>query len=184
MKGRKRIYLVFDRFEGFLIAVAAILLLLGAALWVWLPAWWWGYIHVLDPIYWSSKAWIIATAILLEILVIIRVCGRNKRFCEEMPSGFQDAVKRLVANAILLIALLGIADSMIPWWRLDAFDWYWLRIRWYWTNHWWIKLSPAAFFTAILLILIAIRTCLWWLRNRKAAKHASEHVTLALNDSR
>ena len=118
MNGRR---LFPDRVEWLLIAAAVTMFLMGAILVVSSPAWWGWYLQLLDPWYWSYRAWIIAGAVLVEILVVIRFYAKNRKpSAEKEPGRIMETVKRVAASGILLVAVLSIVESTIPWSELHV----------------------------------------------------------------
>jgi hypothetical protein len=161
-----------NRAEWFLIAGATATFLTGAILLVLSPTWWGWYLQLLDPRYWSYRGWIIAGAIVIEILIVTRFCAKNTGPPpEKSGNGIADALKRTMANGILLLALASIVESLVPWSQLD-YRWYWVRICWYWTRYWWIKLSVVLVLVTFLLLLLGIRACVRRYRVRSAAQQS------------
>ena len=128
----------------------------GAILLVLSPQWWGWYVRLLDPRYWSFRAWIIAAAILVEIVVVIRFWAKHTiRLAGEEAAPVAEAAKRWIARSILLVAVLCIVESMMPW---SDLPWYSRRMVWYWTTRLWVKFAPMAFFAATLLLMLWIRS--------------------------
>jgi hypothetical protein len=163
---KRRIRVAPDRVEWFLIAAAVAMFATGAILLSASPPWWSWYVQLLDPWYWSWRAWTIALAILIEAIVLVRFYARNRRPQKAEDS---DAAKRIAASLLLLLGIAGMVEAAIPWSDLRPFEWYWIRISFYWTRYWWIKLSIVAVLLVFLLLMLAIRT---WLRSRQAGKLA------------
>jgi hypothetical protein len=153
-----------DRVEWCLIATTVVVLITGAVLFAVSPVWWGWYIQVLDPWYWSWRAWTIAAAVLVELLVIVRFCAKNRGPAVE--AGRIELVKRILARVILLAAIVSVVESTIPWSEVD-YHWYWVRICWYWTRFWWVKASVIAALVVLLLLLLGVQVCITRLRARR-----------------
>jgi hypothetical protein len=166
MNGRR---LAPERVEWLLIATAVGVFLTGAILLVISPAWWGWYLQLLDPWYWSCRAWIIAVAVLVEILIVMRFCAKNRKPPAREESGRIELLKRIVASVVLLGAVVSIVESMIPWSQLHPFHWYWVRVCWYWNRYWWLKASVPAVLVVFLLALLGTRAWLRRLHERREA---------------
>lgn len=165
MNRRKKISLAPDRVEWFLIGVAAIMFLLGAVLLIWSPAWWGWYLRILMPSYWWFRGWLIAGAVLVEIVLLVRFLGR--RSGKEMPheSGRANTIKQLVASGVLLAAILSIIESTVPGAEVFSLHWYGLGLSKFWTSVWWVKAIAFSILTGIAVLV-------WWIRAR-ALLHAA-----------
>ena len=162
---RRRIRFRPDKFEWLLIGVLLALFLTGAILVVSLPRWWIWYLQILDPRYWASTMWIGAAAILVSVLTAIRFWPRRRKAQpEEELSRVKDVFVLVVGIGILFIAGWCIVDSVRS--ELHPFPWYWIRLRWYWTNRWWAKSLLPLVLTYVFLRL--------WIRARRRQSREKE----------
>ena len=96
-----------DRVEWLLIGIAATLVLVGVIFLASSPAWWGWYLQMLMPSYWSWRMWVIVSAILIEVLFVVRFWAKNRKPpVEEDPGRIEEILKRVAGNSILLIAVV------------------------------------------------------------------------------
>ena len=73
---------------------------------------------------------------LVELLVVIRFYAKNRKLPAGEDAGNSlDVWKRIAATVILLLAVLGIADSLLQWSKADYY-WFWDGICRYWKQYW------------------------------------------------
>ena len=165
MDSRRRAKFRPDKIEWLLIGMVCALFMAGAILLMLSPKWWGWYLRILDPRYWALRGWICAVAVLVYVLLVIRFWPRpRKPKSAEEPNHIKDVFAVVAATSVLLVSVLCIAHSLIPWPELP---WYRTRMVWYWTNRWWVQLGMMAFFASISLLLLGIRA---WTRRSAHGK--------------